>query len=288
MAKYLDLDGLSRFKGKADAKYADKSEIPSAYIKNASATESTLTLTKQDNSTVTFNASSFDITAYGGEQLPNSSFNLLTLVKAAMSAKLKYKKWILPQSYQGTHTNCPIGGTGTVEYFAISFNTSGAVTFCRLVCSGGSDYYLAYLYSSYSSIPWVRVLNTSYDTGIWQHHITLAINEYNNDQRYLIRFSLLNDYNRGYYYQIAYSYSGLVQALYERGFNSVYHALQATGSKSGNTPMGGIYSDGEQLYMVSMTAQTNINSTPAGQALPSSWVKEIYEFSEEFWIGYRD
>ncbi len=288
MAKYLDLDGLSRFKGKADAKYAGKSELPSAYVKNASVSGSTLTLTKQDDSTVTFSPSAADITSYGGEQIPSTSFDLLTYVKAAMSANLKYKKWILPQSHQSTHTNCPLGGSGTVEFYVTSFRSNGNVFAGRLVCSGGGDLYLAFVSDSSSSIYWTKVLMASYDTGIWKHHITLAINEYNNDQRYLIRFSLLNDYNRGYYYQLAYSYSQLVETLYERGFDSVYHALQATGSRSGNTPIGGIYSDGEQLYMVSMTQQTNVTTTPAGYALPSSWVKEIYEFSEEFLIGYRE
>ena len=288
MAKYLDLDGLSRFKGKADAKYADKSELPSAYIKNASVSGSTLTLTKQDNSTVTFSPSASDITSYGGEQIPSAPFNMLALVNAAMSANLKYKKWILPQSYQSTHTNCPSGGSGTVEFYAVHFNSSGNVYAGRLVYSGGGNLYLAFVYNSSNSISWTRVLMASGDTGIWKHHITLAINEYNNDYRFLIRFSLLNDYDHGYYYQLAYSYADLVQTLYERGFDSVYHALEATGSRSGNTPMGGIYSDGEQLYMVSMTQQTNVTTTPAGQALPSSWVKEIHEFSEEFLIGYRD
>lgn len=288
MAKYLDLDGLSRFKGKADAKYANKSELPSAYIKNASIADSTLTLTKQDNTTVTFNPGSADIEGYLGEQLPSTSFDLLPLVKAAMTAKLKYKKWILPQSYQSTHTNCPMGSGGTVEYYAMSFYSNGTPYTCRLICSSGSNVYTAYVASSSSSIYWYKVLLADYDTGIWKHHITLAVNEYNNSQRFLVRFSLINDYERGYYYDIAYSYSALVTALYERGFNDIYHALLATGSRTGNSPVGGIYSDGEKLYTVSMTAQTDVSKQSVGYELPESWVREMYEYTEEFMIGYRD
>lgn len=288
MAKYLDLDGLSRFKGKADAKYADKNELPSAYIKNASIADSTLTLTKQDNTTVTFAPGSADIEGYLGEQLPSTSFDLLPLVKAAMTAKLKYKKWILPQSYQSTHTNCPYGGNATVEYYATRVYTNGTIGACRLISSGGSELYIAYVYTSNSSIHWYRALLDSYDTGVWKHHITLAINEYNNSQRFLVRFSLINDYERGYYYDIAYSYSALATALYERGFNDIYHALEATGSRTANSPVGGIYSDGEKLYTVSMTAQTDVSKQSTGYELPESWVKEIYEYTEEFMIGYRD
>ena len=288
MAKYLDLDGLSRFKGKADAKYADKSELPSSYIKNASVTNSTLTLTKQDNTTVDFTPGSADIEGYLGEQLPSTSFDLLPLVKAAMTAKLKYKKWVLPQSHQNTHTNCPLGGGGTVEYYAMSIYSSGTPYTGRLICSNGSNIYTAYVVSSSSSIYWYKFLLADYDTGIWKHHITLATNEYNNSQRYLIRFSLINDYERGYYYDIAYSYSALVTALYERGFNDIYHALLATGSRTANTPVGGIYSDGEKLYTVSMTVQTDVSRQSTGYELPESWVREMYEYTEEFMIGYRD